>query len=386
MTTAPLPSKPRRPPTHRPRRALAEARPVWRAGLIGTILVHLLLVLFAFWLPKNYFLPDTPTVEDEASRSFEIEIAESFANAAESAKPEPPSLKFVEVNPAAPDNLPDETPNVGVQNQQLAQPVPSPETSGDTPKVDGKPDNETTALVSGQLDQEKVNPNTEFSPIFTPPEPEPFIREPSTAQSPSAREVMPLPGAEELLANSDGSVGSTITSYTAKPSETPGPLAEGKPDGQAQGQGYFSDTPRINPMRPQRRPSLATRAVNARPTMTIFSAQGAKNEGPLAYDAKWSTYGEYIQRLIDAVQVQWERLIIRSPIYPAQGTTVRVTFLINSSGAISKIVKVEGSDDKIASYLCVSAITERAPFGEWSEDMIAVLGKEQEMSFRFFYQ
>jgi len=34
----------------------------------------------------------------------------------------------------------------------------------------------------------------------------------------------------------------------------------------------------------------------------------------------------------------------------------------------------------------VSAITERAPYGEWSEDMIALLGKEQELTFTFHYQ
>jgi hypothetical protein len=106
----------------------------------------------------------------------------------------------------------------------------------------------------------------------------------------------------------------------------------------------------------------------------------------LAYDAKWSAYGEYIQRLIDAVQAQWERLIIRSPIYPTRGTTVRVTFKINSSGNIPEIVKVESPGERTAEYLCISAITERAPYGEWSEDMIAALGREQEMTFRFFYQ
>jgi hypothetical protein len=65
---------------------------------------------------------------------------------------------------------------------------------------------------------------------------------------------------------------------------------------------------------------------------------------------------------------------------------VRVTFKISSTGNISEIVKVESPREKTAEYLCISAITERAPYGEWSEDMIALLGKEQEMTFRFFYQ
>jgi len=35
---------------------------------------------------------------------------------------------------------------------------------------------------------------------------------------------------------------------------------------------------------------------------------------------------------------------------------------------------------------CVSAITTRAPYGDWTDDMIAVLGSEQEMTFSFYYQ
>ena len=34
----------------------------------------------------------------------------------------------------------------------------------------------------------------------------------------------------------------------------------------------------------------------------------------------------------------------------------------------------------------MSAITTPAPYGAWSEDMVSVLGNEQEMTFLFFYQ
>ncbi|MEY4488653.1 MAG: hypothetical protein RIQ79_1161, partial [Verrucomicrobiota bacterium] len=340
----------------------------------------------AFRLPKNYFLPDTPLVDDPASRSFQIELSEALAKPAASAKAEATPPKFVEVNPAAPENVPDMTPNVGAQNQQVAQPVESPETKSDAPKLDGKPDEATTAIVSGQLQEKSTPAAVDFQAVFTPPQPEPFIAEPSLKPAKPALESIPLPGSEELLGQADGSTGSTITTLPGKPSEKPGPRVEGKPNGQAGGEGYFAGTPRIARDRPQTRPSLATRAVNARPTETIFNDQGTKNVGAVSYNAKWDAYGEYIQRLIDAVQVQWERLIIRSPVYPTPGTSVKVTFKINAAGTISEIVKVESQQgEKTAEYLCISAITERAPYGEWSDDMIAALGKEQEMTFRFFY-
>ena len=385
-------STPRRPARERKRHALAERSPAWRAGIVGTILAHVLLALLAFWLPKNHFLPDTPAADDAASRSFEIELSEALAKAPDPAPAatNPPPLKFVEINPAAPDNMPDETLNVGAQNQQVAQPVPSTESAGDAPKSDGKPDETATAIVSGQLQEKEVPASMEFKPVFTPPQPEQPLALPTPAnpasQTPPAKESNPLPGSEELLGVADGSAGSTITPLPGATGTSQNPRVEGKPDGQPGGQGYFAGTPRIERDRPQSRPSIATRAVNARQTETILSEQGTKNVGALAYDAKWSAYGEYIQRLIDAVQAQWERLIIRSPIYPTRGTVVRVTFKINSAGNISEIVKVESPGERTAEYLCISAITERAPYGDWSEDMIAVLGREQEMTFRFFYQ
>jgi hypothetical protein len=392
MPKPPSVSTPRRPARERKRHTLAERSPDWRAGLIGTILAHVLLALLALWLPKNYFLPDTPAADDAASRSFQIELSEALAKPQE---PEPanaatPPLKFVEINPAAPDNMPDETPNVGAQNQQVAQPVPSPESTRDAPKSDGEPDKDTTAIVSGQLQEKEIPASMDFKPAFTPQQPEQSLAMPNAAatpsQTPPAKESNPLPGAEELLGTADGSAGSTITALTGATRTSPAPRVEGTPEGQTSGKGYFAGTPRIERERPRSRPSLATRAVNARQTETILSEQGTKTVGALAYDAKWSAYGEYIQRLIDAVQAQWERLIIRSPIYPTRGTTVRVTFKINSSGNIPEIVKVESPGERTAEYLCISAITERAPYGEWSEDMIAALGREQEMTFRFFYQ
>lgn len=126
--------------------------------------------------------------------------------------------------------------------------------------------------------------------------------------------------------------------------------------------------------------------MNARKTSTIKNEFGSENIGAVAYNAKWSAYGEYLQRLIDAVQGQWERLIQRSSFYPTSGSTVRVVFKIDASGIISQVVRVDGTGAELARRLCVSAITERAPYGDWTDDMIAVLGREQEITFTFFYQ
>ena len=59
---------------------------------------------------------------------------------------------------------------------------------------------------------------------------------------------------------------------------------------------------------------------------------------------------------------------------------------MDSKGLIARIVNVDSTAKDAAERACMSAITDRAPYGEWTDDMKAVLGEEQEMTFTFYYQ
>jgi hypothetical protein len=131
---------------------------------------------------------------------------------------------------------------------------------------------------------------------------------------------------------------------------------------------------------------MVLKQQNIRPAIFAENKFGTANIGPIAIDAKWSNYGAYLQRLIDSVQTQWERLLIESRIYPPSGTTVEVKFIIDSEGKISQIVNVDNKSSEQAARACVSAITDRAPYGQWTDDMKAALGDKQEITFKFFYQ
>lgn len=121
-------------------------------------------------------------------------------------------------------------------------------------------------------------------------------------------------------------------------------------------------------------------------TLQKGASQAAK-VGPTAIDARWSEYGPYLRRMADAVQIQWERLILRLPDRPTGGSRVLVKFVMNDQGMISKIIGVESVDvPEAAKRACVSAITHRAPYGPWTDDMKAVLGTQQEMTFTFHFQ
>jgi len=119
---------------------------------------------------------------------------------------------------------------------------------------------------------------------------------------------------------------------------------------------------------------------------TISNQLGSANLVPVAIDPKWSKFGTYLQRQMDSVQVQWERSLIESRSNPPSGSTVAVRFVLDSDGKIARIVSVDNQSNEQAGRICVIAITDRAPYGPWTDDMKAVLGAQQELTFRFFYQ
>jgi len=382
-TLAPAPRLPALPA--RRAHALDEPKDQRRVGLVGTVAAHLLLFTVVLLMPEDLLDGDGTATAPEANPNFEIELSPELFRPVE---PVVPPQRFVEVNPAAPENVPDDTALYGAQNQQVAQPVPSPATKSDAPQVDGEGKNEATALVSGLTVPEPQSTASEvLAQTFTKPEPPSLVPEQPVAERAPAKAVNPLAGGEQLLGEADGGIGTTTTTLPpVAGAETGAEAVKGTADGRAASGGYFAGTPAIDRARPQERPRLAAAAINGRNTPTIKNEFGSQNIGAVAYDAKWSAYGEYLQRLIDAVQGQWERLIRRSSFYPTSGSTVRVVFKLDATGVISEVVRVDGTGAELARRLCVSAITERAPYGDWTDDMIAVLGREQEITFTFFYQ
>ncbi len=340
-------------------------------GLLGTILVHLFIFLL---IPHLLRLEPSHTIgRAPPARQFDIELApEEFAMPKKAPEKPPAPFKFVETNPNAPDNVPDNTNNFGAQNQQAAQEKPSTEVGADRPAMEGRKDFESTQIISGQLSP-PTPPEPSAPPIEVPPE--------QAEAAPRAQQI-PLSGFEKSEGDDINSYGSNIAKFEenakAVPEKVEGvenaPLIEGAT---AQNQ------QRIDPRRPRPAPKLEQRA---RPAIFAEQKIGTRNIGPVAFDAKWSNYGQYLQQLIETVQIQWDRILIQSKVYPASGTMVVVKFRLDKGGSIAEIISVIPGNADQASRACVSAITARAPYGEWTDDMIQVLGESQELTFSFYYQ
>ncbi|MBI4624881.1 MAG: hypothetical protein HY736_16905 [Verrucomicrobia bacterium] len=339
-------------------------------GLLGVLLVHLLLWLVA---PFVFRLDPVQGVIRPQARPqpFNIELApETFAKQ----PPKPPPSKFVEANPDAPENTPDKTTNFAARNQQVAQEKPTPAGKSDMPALEGKKDMQSTQIVSGQLS--KPVEHIEAQPPVDVPPSETVVAKPKAEQN-------PLPGFEKKEGENQNSFGSNIAKIPENARPIPNKI-EGAKDVPLI-EGATATQPAIDPKRPRARPQVV-KQQQVRPAILAENKFGTTNIGNIAVDAQWSNYGAYLQRMIDTVQVQWERILIESKTYPPSGSTVTVKFILDDAGRIAKIVDVDNHSTDLASRACISGITDRAPYGPWTEDMKAVLGSQQEMTFTFYYQ
>jgi hypothetical protein len=357
--------------------ARAWANPETRSVIIGVaavIVFHLLLWLAAPFLvrfgPPAAFTPTSGT-----ERNFNIELTpEMFAKPEEPKDPD----RFVETNPEAPENTPDKTRNFAAQNQQVAQEKPTPDSKSDRPALEGKPDLESNQIVSGRLSQPVEQVET---PTPTPDRTAEAEREVKAARM----EQNPLSGTEKFEGDNQAGIGGNRAKRVDNMKPIPERI-EGAPNA-TETEGQANAQPAIDPLRPRPRPMIV-KQQQVRPAILAENKFGTQNVGLTAIDARWSNYGAYLQRMIDTVQIQWERLILSMSAMPAGGSTVSVKFVMNDEGKITSIKQVESSASasETAQRSCVSAITDRAPYGPWTDDMKAVLGAQQEMTFTFHYQ
>ncbi|MEI6862451.1 MAG: hypothetical protein WCL04_09400, partial [Verrucomicrobiota bacterium] len=367
----------RAPPVSRRRTLAGTERRAIEIGVAGTVLVHLLL----FMLVQRLHWPEAPAAgavdpADSGATAFDIQLAPDefpLPLVPVPVPPPPAPTKFVEANPAAPDNTPDQTNNFAAQNQQAAQTLPTPDGKSDTPAVKGDPARPSTAIVSGELADPRPLPRVAPSPPPTP------VNE----QQPARRPQTPLPGTEQAQGETPAAIGTGVAA--------PGPntaadqnRVDGQPGATAD-TGFTIGLPvQIDPQHPQPRPQLTTTAVRARPSPLVNNFTGTNRTGITAYDAKWNRYGEYLQRLIDAVAAQWHRILEQSSLSPEAGTRVQIVFRLNARGEVAKIISIGGNGNAGAQEACVSGITVPAPYGPWSADMVALLGESQDLTFTFY--
>lgn len=342
-------------------------------GIACTLLFHVLLFTLAPLLPVEKLSGTHSNLSAIArakrSKSFDFQLVNPPAE-----KPPPPALKFVETNPDAPENTPDQTPNVSNRNQQSAQAEAAKEKDPENrPSVKGRDDIKSDAIVSGERAQPQ--PGEAATPV--------------SAQNPAAEaqeqqqaraEQIPLTGFDKKEGQNPDGIGTNIARAKA-PATGADQLIEGSRDAK-NADGAATATNQTSASRPTPRPR--PRLTAARSTVLENRIAGTPNVGILGLDARWSEYGDYMNEFVGIIDAQWHKIVEGSSVYPKSGSHVIVTFKLNSDGEVV-VQSFEETAGGVAVSQSTSAITTRQPYRKWTEQMIAVLGKEQTIKFGFYY-
>ena len=347
-------------------------------GVVGTALVHLLLLLAVVTIPPG---SEELVVDDAEGLRAKYDKQElTFLLADETPPPRP--MRFVEVNPDAPENDPGNTDNFGARNQQAAQPVPGKE-HNDRPQTKGELE-DSTAVVTGSRQQ----PNEVAALPGTNGQNGTGLQAVVVGAPAQPKAEAPLPGLEKITGDNPDGLGTSIGKSAGDKAD-----AEKEQQGKKDGPDRVQRTVAVNgggvpgvPGRPVPRPR--PKVQNVRPAVLANQPLSTDNMGAFAVDSRFNAYGEYLQELIDTVDAQFQKLTGEMTTYPPAHTMVTIRFKLNSKGEISEIVQIDGEDrvGRVGTYTALDSIRARSPYRPWTKEMIAVLGDDTELIFSFLYR
>ncbi len=300
-------------------------------------------------------------------------------------------LKFVEVNPDAPENEPDRQDQYSFRSQQAASenvsdnPLEAPEVDGDT---------NSQKILQGSLDQAAPLPPGVYAPAANPGEGEGIdggkLGVPEQAPQVTAQ-PLPTPAFFQQAAVTDKGPGSRLeeSGKALEVTENPDPNAPidlyrpqaSQAELAQQQPGDGNGGSQAKPV-PRERPRLAPELVRG----PLMQSRGTTRlRGSLAIDATFSEFGEYQQQFYAALQTGWyQEIEFYQPIDTS--TNVIVRFTMQSDGVIRDVEVVESTASEIATIICESAIIKRSPYRAWTREMVQVFGKERTLQVAFRYR
>ena len=135
---------------------------------------------------------------------------------------------------------------------------------------------------------------------------------------------------------------------------------------------------------PRPRPTLSMK-IPAGPLADNRSHASAK--GIVACDSRFSEFGAYQQRMIEAISRQWNLLASQYDLGTAVGTMVIIEFYLNTMGELSKFKILHTTSTNTGTGLCEQSILTTAPYGEWTQEMVNTFGgQDQSVRITFHYR
>ncbi|MGA1205641.1 MAG: hypothetical protein ACO3ZW_07525 [Opitutales bacterium] len=346
-----------------------------REGLFTAILLAFFLHLLLFWATPGEFSADRgePVLIPQTMElvleeiPVEPELEETYVRAA-------PNIE--ELNPVNTRNISDRDQRAAQEEETLPGPDSTPYVEGDL--------EESNRLVQGNPFQEPTpqappaaSPTSGGSPL---PQQEAAPKEIKVAVSPDYLEQEPE--TEEGMASVE-KPDTAVEDPEMVPEDMEEVLVSSELDGQ--GEGRMTTPPQAaeaqNPVpRPRQR---VERDTSFGPIKD--NRKGVVRIGRLAFDAKYSEFGEYWRRVAEIIEARWRNLVYNTRSIPFGGFKVVVQFAITRDGQVTD-VKVGFSDaGKLAETVSVDAIVGEAPFYEWTPEMIVRMGEKAPCAIHFYY-
>ncbi len=375
-------------------------------GLAATVLIHLFLV-FAF--PWDMIkVSDAEQPEPNLPMEVELVIPEPV---------EEPPPKFVETNTQPPEQEPEDTNNISDRNQVVAQENPvenAPEL--ETPQVDGEMPSQK--IVEGDLNEEPSPPPVEQGMPDAQPEQQPEQQEQPTEAEPVEEQVEeqvePQDSQQPVEAPSEGEDDVSEQERAIMPEQeaveeegTPSTdesgLSEELPETPGEEEKEAAPAPRpqreiqvkMKEVTPSQQAPQGQMVPKARPTINIKRPPGpvmstpasSSDVGALSINAKFSEFGSYTQQMMDAIQAQWNLTARQTNYVSSQyGTYVKVEFTLLPNGHVTNFQILRSTASRPATLLVQDAVISRAPFGEWTKEMLSTLGDQEKVTITFYYR
>ncbi len=135
---------------------------------------------------------------------------------------------------------------------------------------------------------------------------------------------------------------------------------------------------------PRPRPRLSMK-IPAGPLLD--SNKASSNAGVVSVDSRFSEFGAYQQRMIEAISRQWNLLGSRYDLSSAYGSQVMIEFSLNTEGELVNFKIIFSTSTNTGSGLCEQAIQSTAPYGVWTQEMVNALGTQpQQVRINFLYR
>lgn len=204
----------------------------------------------------------------------------------------------------------------------------------------------------------------------------PFV----AARNQTAAQPSPVPGAKGALPRSEGDRADTLRLAQGDPTPPRDPVAP-PPAPVAE-----AGTPRVagTPPRPAN-PLLAPPRPSGTSGLLLRNPSDVGRAGAVALDARFSTYGDYAQRMLEAVQASWWRLLDRMSVPEFAAGSVVIRFRLHPDGTVTDATIVSSTVPTLAALACKDAVTLPAPFDPWRPEMAALLGGEEWVTITFHY-